>query len=479
MTVGMQGLDPQDCLDLVKLLKSSAHQLDRTGAQLNQTIVRTGWQGPDSQRFRSQWPGNRARLNQTAKELDSIASVVLREIAEQERASAVDNGGGGSLWDDIVDAGKDLWDDVTDGVGNVWDGITDGVGDVVDTVKDGLGWLGEEILANPVVHANLNFLGNLGHLATMPIRAIFDGPPSTIAVLSSLVLAAGSGIDAVVTTATGGAVNPKWFDDGQVEVGGPEAVTRSSESPLTQPSSVAAIFDGVLSAYAATDENGDTTAGVRIVAVKQPDGTNAYIVNIPGTESNTANGNSNPLDYTSNIRLVSGQSSAASRAVAEAMARAGIPSDAPVLLAGHSQGGMIAQELATDPSFTGQYNVTNVLTAGSPTQPYAIDPNIDYLAIAHPADIVPMFDGGGAMSNGTTYQQPPNVHVVSTDNPPFPGSIGDLIPAMHDQATYREDLAQTGKYPDIGTFENDPSTQVFITDDPSRVSAVDIDFSRK
>ncbi|WP_154605053.1 PGAP1-like alpha/beta domain-containing protein [Arthrobacter sp. AQ5-05] len=466
MSGGLQGLDPQDCLDLVNALKDSAHQLNRTGAQLNQTIARAGWQGPDSQRFRSQWPGNRTILNHTAQNLELAAMALLREIAEQERASAVD-GGGGPLAE-LIDGAKDLWEDITDGVGNVF-----------DDVKDGLDWLGQEILANPVVHANLNFYGNLGYLAAIPIAALINGPPSLISVLASLGLVAGSGVDAVTTTLTGGLVNPKFFDDGMVEVGGPQAVTNSSESSLTQPTSVADIFDSVLSAYEATDSNGDPTAGVRIVSVRQPDGTYAYIVNIPGTESNTANSNNNPLDYTSNVRLASGQSSAASRAVAEAMARAGIPPEAPVMLVGHSQGGMIAQELATDPSFTGQYNLTTVLTAGSPTQPYAIDPNINYLAIAHPADIVPMFDGGGTMSDLTTYQQAPNVHVVPTDNPPFSGPIGDFIPAMHDQNTYRQDLTQLGKYPDIGRFENDPSTQVFITDDPSRVSAVDIDFSRK
>ncbi len=37
----MQGLDPQDCLDLVKLLKQSARQLEQAGWELSQTVART------------------------------------------------------------------------------------------------------------------------------------------------------------------------------------------------------------------------------------------------------------------------------------------------------------------------------------------------------------------------------------------------------------------------------------------------------
>lgn len=476
MTGGMLGLDPQDCRELVKLLKHSAHQLERTSAQLNQTVTRTGWSGADSQRFHSQWPGNRTVLNRTAKELEHVASVILRNIAEQERASAVY--GGGDPLADLLDGAKDLWDDFTDGVGNVADGVKDAAGDVVDVLKDGLGWLGEEIKSNPIFQANANVYGNMLHLLSLPVQSLWGEPPSLISLLTSAVLVGGGTIDATVANLTFGQVNLNWFRESEPEVGEPTAVGHSSNIPLQQPSSVANIFDGVLSAYSATDADGNQSASVRIVKVEQPDGSFAYIVNVPGTEIDTANGNKNPLDYTSNIRLVSGQSSAASQAVAEAMAKAGIPPDAPVMLVGHSQDGMIAQELATDESFTQKYNVTNVLTAGSPTQPYAIDPGINYLAIAHPHDVVPMFDGQGLLNTGMVYHQPPNVNIVYTDNPSFNGSPGEFVGAMHDQNTYRADLMQTGKYPGVADFENSDSTQRFITDDPSKVSAVDVAFSR-
>ncbi|MFQ4147590.1 hypothetical protein AAGW05_02650 [Arthrobacter sp. LAPM80] len=471
----MQGLDPQDCRDFVKLLKNSAHQLDGATAQLNQTVSRTGWQGPDSQRFRAQWPGNRSRLQQTARELQDLAAVVLRNIEEQERASAVD--GGGPLAE-LIDGAKDLWDDVTEGVGNVVDGVKDGVAGAVDVVKDGLGWLREEIKASPIFQANANVFGNLAHLFSLPFQPLWGDPPSLLSVVTSVILVGGGLVDASVTNVTGGLVNLNLFRESEPKVGTPTAVGHSSDVPLQQPTSVAKIFDGVLGAYSATDADGNQSASVRIVKVEQPDGSFAYIVNVPGTETNSANGNKNPLDYTSNLRLVSGQSSAASKAVAEAMANAGIPSNAPVMLVGHSQGGMIAQELATDKSFTQKFNVTNVLTAGSPTQPYAIDPGINYLAIAHTHDIVPLFDGQGLLASGKVYHQPPNVNIVYTDNPAFNGSPGEFVPAMHDQNTYRADLTQTAKYSGIADFENSKSTQRFMTEDPSKVSAVDVAFSR-
>lgn len=518
MTAGMQGLDPQDCLDLVKLLKSSAHQLDRTGAQLNQTIARTGWQGPDSHRFRSQWPGNRARLNQTAKDLESIASVVLREIAEQERASAVDNGGGGSLWDDIVDAGKDLWDDFTEGAGNVWDGVTVGVGNVVDTVKDGLGWLAGEIPHLPIIRPIWSHLEQLGNLGGMAIDTLAGNPPSISALVSQLVLTTGTAINVSVLGATHGIVDLHLFDDGQPYAGEPIQVGPGQDrNDLTLPTSASSIFQGVVDSYEAAESAGTEDGAVRIVQVEQPDGSFAYTVNIPGTENWGVTGGGQGRDLTSNLMVMAGQSSSAQEAVILAMQRAGIPPGAPVMLTGHSQGGMLAVALASDPSFMANYNVTNVMTVGSPVDGAGIDPRVNVLEVQHEGDLVPQLDLGGAGSNQSNPNQPPNVSVVTLDKPPpdeeqtaeFAATGGDVGEAVggaiagrpgevlgehlgeaggaaasdainnHDFNHYRDSMADTDRYPQIAEYEDDPSMQVFFSDDPSMVSAIDVPTGRR
>jgi pimeloyl-ACP methyl ester carboxylesterase len=55
------------------------------------------------------------------------------------------------------------------------------------------------------------------------------------------------------------------------------------------------------------------------------------------------------------------------RGVVKALDAAGVPRGAPALLVGHSQGGIVAMDLAGDPAFNGErVRVTHVVAAGSP-----------------------------------------------------------------------------------------------------------------
>ena len=44
-----------------------------------------------------------------------------------------------------------------------------------------------------------------------------------------------------------------------------------------------------------------------------------------------------------------------------------MPSGEPIILAGHSLGGLVAQQLAADPQFNESYDIRNVVVFGSPT----------------------------------------------------------------------------------------------------------------
>lgn len=485
MSLGIQGLDPQDCRELVKLLKNSAHQLEQTSGQLSQTVARTGWQGPDSQQFRAQWPGNRTRLHNTARALEDIAHVVLRNIAEQERTSAVDDGGG--FLGELLDAGKDLWDDFTEGAGNVLDGVVDGIG-------DGFEWLGGVIKGN-IEQAGGSFLSNLAHLGKMGVDVLSGNPPSVAGLLSQLVLTGGTGLNQLIVASTGGLINPHIFDDGTPYAGEPQAITRGSDNPLQLPTSASAIFGSVEDAYAMGHVPGTENGDIRIVKVEQADGTFAYIVNIPGTEQWVPNGSGQARDLTSNIMLVAGQSTTAQRDIVLAMERAGIPADAPVMLAGHSQGGMLAVQLGSDQEFLSRYNVTNIMTVGSPIDMSNVDPRISVLAAQHGGDLVPKLDLGGLDTNLTMPGASSNVSVVTMDDPPrdtlgnilhyAPSPLGNLVQDVRDVVdnhatdSYRADLANTDKYPEIAQYEQDPSMRVFLSDDPSRVTGVDVPVGRK
>ncbi|MHA7305279.1 WXG100 family type VII secretion target [Arthrobacter sp. TMN-49] len=487
MSDGFQGLDPADCRGLVTVLKRSAQQLELVASEVNRTVARTGWQGQDSERFRAQWPANRQRLNLAATALDDTASELLREIAEQERASTVD-GGGNSLWDDIVDAGKDLWDDVTEGIGNDVDGIG-------DAIKVGQGWIAEQIDFSAIVAAADTGAGHLEHFLGVGEQWLSGSPPSLAGLVASGSLALGSSFSTGLSALSGGHLNLSLFEDGTPYAGQPQEVTNSSRNPLQLPNSISSIFGGVEDAYDMGHVSGLEDGDIRIVTVRQADGTVAHIVNIPGTENWGVNGSGQARDLTSNLMLVAGQSTTAQRDIVLAMERAGIKPGEPVMLAGHSQGGILAVQLGSDMDFTSRYNVTNILTVGSPVDTSDVDSSIKVLAAQHEGDIVPKLDLGGLNANLQMSQTPANVTVVTMDDPPrdtlgnilhyAPSPVGNAIQGIRDvganHATddYKSDLANTAKYPDIRSYEGDPSMDAFLSNDPTMVSAVDIPVGRR
>jgi len=171
---------------------------------------------------------------------------------------------------------------------------------------------------------------------------------------------------------------------------------------------------------------GNDEIDVRIVT--QPDGTTAYIVDIPGTKDSSlpipdltvgpvtvdlpndsvdpATGlipNSN--DMTTNALTLAGQTTARELAIAEALRRAGASPTDPVMLVGHSQGGMVAAQAAADTADgTFGYNVTHVLTAGSPVALADVPPDVQVLSLENEHDIVAHLDGAEnpASPNHTT-----------------------------------------------------------------------------
>jgi hypothetical protein len=104
-------------------------------------------------------------------------------------------------------------------------------------------------------------------------------------------------------------------------------------------------------------------------------------------------GQSNPQDMLTNLQGVAGEPSDQQRAILEAMGRAGIAPDEPVELTGHSQGAIMAAQLAADPLVTSRFDVVSVLTAGGPTAGSAPTGDARLLALENTRDAVPALDG--------------------------------------------------------------------------------------
>ncbi|QIG44910.1 hypothetical protein G5V58_20935 [Nocardioides anomalus] len=241
---------------------------------------------------------------------------------------------------------------------------------------------------------------------------------SVSALAASALGTVGSGVGAVYDGITG--ENHHWFEEGRGVAGTPVAAptdptAASQYSPVVaRPHDLPSLMQGVTDSYqvgSAPGSNGD----VRITRVDNGTGTPAYVVCIPGTESWNPSAGATGRDLTANLALVAGNPSAAAESVRAAMDQAHIPPGSPVMLVGHSQGGIIAGTLAADHSFVEKYGVTNVLTYGAPIDHLRIDPSVQVLQVQHATDIVPRLDLGGLQTGSTPF--PSTQAGVVLDNP--------------------------------------------------------------
>ncbi len=161
--------------------------------------------------------------------------------------------------------------------------------------------------------------------------------------------------------------------------------------------------------------------------------TRSWTVDIRGTQS-FAIGQSGPQDMTTNLQGVAGMSSDQLVAIKEAMNAAGIAPGEAVEFAGHSQGGIMAAQMAADPSVRARYNVVSVVTAGSPTATIAPS-DVPVLAYENSGDIVPGLDGNATRGD--------NVTTVMFRDYEATCRADDAVPCSHSAPLYVDEIRST------------------------------------
>ena len=114
------------------------------------------------------------------------------------------------------------------------------------------------------------------------------------------------------------------------------------------------------------------------------------MIGIPGTQTLGALGDV-PTDTATNLELMAGAADPMSAGVLLAMREVGVGPDDRVVLAGHSQGGMVAMSVAA--LAAGGYRVAGVLTAGSPNVARQVPADVPVVRLQHRQDVVPQTDG--------------------------------------------------------------------------------------
>ena len=131
---------------------------------------------------------------------------------------------------------------------------------------------------------------------------------------------------------------------------------------------------------------------IAIQRYERADGTNSWLVTIPGTDGQP----DSPFGWAQNVELMSAdqerrRKADSARTVAEAMRQAGIGKDEPVALIGHSQGGIVAATLASD--WAEEYTIEHVVTAGSPVANHPIPQRTWVTSVEIDDELVAALDG--------------------------------------------------------------------------------------
>lgn len=280
--------------------------------------------------------------------------------------------------------------------------VDEAMADLDDAVHQGLGWLtGAALGSNPLT---LLLLAGAGYLGRDELLELLHDDPE---LLESLLESAPGLVQGLALTLLGPAAlvgsDGLWpTTDYEEAVLGLQAFAQklgllhdtgtfpfevSESKPGSDLSTVAGMAG--LEWEQAYHQRPDGTYVPRIVVSPVThDGVTSYVVHIPGTEVWSPQRGSNPYDLTSNLTLMSQQQQAA---VAAAVTQVVQDLDGPVMLVGHSQGGIIAAAVASDPALEGQ--VQGMFTMGSPIATFPIPPHVQVLSIENSHDAVPMLDG--------------------------------------------------------------------------------------
>lgn len=182
-------------------------------------------------------------------------------------------------------------------------------------------------------------------------------------------------------SSTGAALHPAEAPLGGARTAG-GTLTRGA--PVSSPTGVADLFDRVPSPS-------DDRPQVRIDRFGGDDDP-SWAVYIGGTASWDLTAGEQPWDLTSDVEAVAGRPSGSYDAVVQALQAAGVEAGDPVIAVGHSQGGVLAAQLASDDRFS----VTGIVTAGAPIASADVPASVAVLQVEHSDDVVPSLAGVSA-----------------------------------------------------------------------------------
>ena len=208
------------------------------------------------------------------------------------------------------------------------------------------------------------------------------------------------------------------------------------------------LIEHIVDMHGGDANNGEIAIEEHVTTGEDGTQTRSWTVDIRGTQSFTV-GTDGPQDMLTNLQGVGGMASDQFYAIQEAMKDAGIAPGEAVEFAGHSQGGIMAAQLAADPAVRSRYNVVSVVTAGSPTATIA-PTDVPVLSYENSGDIVPGLDGYATRGE--------NVTTVMFHDYEATCDASDPVPCSHSASVYVDEIrsslnaAATSSDPGLGAL---------------------------
>lgn len=189
-------------------------------------------------------------------------------------------------------------------------------------------------------------------------------------------------------------------------------------------------------------DNGAVPGSIQVRRTDHPDGRRSWTVLVPSTQDMHV-GRPNPVDNLSNIQAYAGFATDVEAGIIAALGQSGARPAEPVALVGHSQGGLTSMRLAADPLVRARFNVTTVVTAGSPVGHLPSPEGVAVLNLEHLEDPFLGLDG---TENPAEADRVTVSRSLATE---AGWRTGILAEESHDLATYVRTAQLAGADPEV------------------------------
>lgn len=165
---------------------------------------------------------------------------------------------------------------------------------------------------------------------------------------------------------------------------GAEVETVGALGMRAAPTSIGAIAERVAATHVAEKPT--------VVVERYTDGKRSvFVAYLPGMRTLEVGAGSEPFDLAASVQQLADPEAAGSQAaVEEALKAAGVKPTDELIVAGYSQGGMVAGALA---SGTGGFSVSAIVTLGAPIAQLDLPSDTAVMAIEHSNDVIPALSG--------------------------------------------------------------------------------------